>query len=79
MSNFNAVFLAVKKQCENQKNFAEVHSFEAIAKDAKVPLDKLEIYLNHLQDMELIKFSMEEKYIHLTAFGKKQKALIKDK
>ena len=75
MNNFNNVFLAVKSQCEKQKRFAEVGSFEAIAKEANVPIGKLETYFKHLQDIGLIRYSMTERYVHLTSFGSKQEML----
>ena len=80
MSNFNAVFLAIKKHCEKQLRFAEIHSFETIAKEANVPLSMLGIYLNHLQGIGLIKYSMvaTDKYIFLTSLGKKQESLTKE-
>ena len=78
MNNFNKVFLVVKSQCEKQKSFAELSNFDIIAKEANVPLDKLPVYLSHLQEIGLIKFSMTEKYIHLTSFGKRQQTLIKE-
>ena len=72
MSNFNKVFLVVKKKCTEQKNFAEINCFPTIAKEAGVPKDKLSLYLNHLQEIGLIKYSMDENYIYLTAQGHKQ-------
>jgi len=71
MNNFNKVFLSIKKQCGKQKNLAEINNFDAIAKEAGVPADKLPLYLNHLQDIGLIKYSLADKFIYLTAFGKK--------
>jgi len=76
MNNFNKVFSVIKKQCETQKSMAEINSFETVAKEAGIPLDKLPQYLTHLQDIGLIKFSLKEKYIHLTSFGRKQHPLI---
>lgn len=78
MNNFNRVFLAVKNQCGKQKLLAEVDSFEAIAEEANVPVASLEDYFSHLQNLGLIKYSMKERYVHLTAFGKKQAMLTKE-
>jgi hypothetical protein len=78
MNNFNRVFLAVKSQCGTQKRFAEVSNFEAIAKEANVPVGGLETYFKHLQDLGLIKYSMKERYVHLTTFGNKQEKLTKE-
>ena len=76
MNNFNTVFLAVKRRCQKQQKIAEISCFEDIASDAKVPLAKLPLYLNHLQEIGLIKFSIADKYIYLTAFGNKQEKLV---
>jgi hypothetical protein len=78
MSVFNRVFLVVKRHCGKQKNFAELHSFEDIARDANVPLNKLKKYLDHLQELGLIKYSMaaSDQYIYLTSLGKTQEALV---
>jgi len=81
MNNFNKVFLVVKKHCEKQKKLAEVNCFITIAKEAEIPVGNLEVYLKHLQDIGLIKFSMTDKYdkyIYLTSFGKKQEKLIEE-
>jgi hypothetical protein len=78
MNNFNKVFLVVKAHCEKQKNLAEVHSFDAIAREAGVPITKLDMYLDHLQKLDLLRYSREDKYIYLTVFGKKQDLLIRE-
>ena len=78
MNNFNTVFLVVKKHCREQKKFAATNCFEIIAEEANVPLDKLPIYLDHLQGIGLIKYSMSEKFIYLTSFGKKHEKLTKE-
>jgi hypothetical protein len=79
VSNFNKVFLAIKNRCESQKRLAEISCFEAVAEDAGVPINKLPMYLSHLQDIGLIKYSIREKYIYLTALGKKQESLAVEK
>jgi hypothetical protein len=76
MSSFNKVFSVIKRHCEKQKLLAEIRGFAAIAKEANVPIDKLPVYLDHLQDMGLIKYSVSEQYIYLTSLGKKQDAHI---
>jgi predicted transcriptional regulator len=78
MNDFNRVFMVIKKHCEKQKLIAEVNSLEVIAKDTKIPVDKLPLYLDYLQEAGLIKYSLTEKYIHLTTFGKKQESLVKE-
>jgi hypothetical protein len=78
VSNFNKVFLVVKKRCLSQKHIAEISCFEAIAKETDIPVYKLPVYLSHLQDLGILKYSLEEKYIRLTSFGAKQMTLVKD-
>ncbi len=69
MSNFNKVFRAIKALSAKQRRMAELTSFDAIAKEAKVPLSSLEGYFKHLQDIGVIKYSMEERFVHLTSLG----------
>jgi hypothetical protein len=76
MNNFNKVFSVIKNQCEKQKSLAEISSFETVAKEAGVSMDRLPVYLNHLQDIGLIKYSVTDKYIYLTSLGQKQQSLI---
>ncbi|MCD6013769.1 MAG: hypothetical protein K0Q79_3631 [Flavipsychrobacter sp.] len=77
MNRFNEVFLAIKKQCFKQRHIAEIDCFEKVAKEAKIPLDKLHTYLKHLQDIGVIKYSVNDKYIYLTTFGRKQETLMR--
>jgi predicted transcriptional regulator len=77
MNNFNKVFLVIKKHCQDQKRIAEIDCFEAIAREANVPMSRLPLYLHHLQEAGLIKYSIAQKYIHLTLFGKQHDTLIK--
>jgi len=72
MDDFDRVFFAVKKECGKQTKFAEVYSLEIIAKESKIPLNKLPLYLHHLQELGLIKYSVNDNYIYLTALGKKK-------
>jgi len=77
MNNFNKVFLAIKKHCEKQKLLAEINSLEAIAEEVNIPVSKLGLYLDYLQGLGLIKYSISENYIYLTSFGKTQEKLVK--
>lgn len=72
MSNFNKVFLVVKRRCAAQKKLAEINCFSTIAVEAGVAENKLPLYLGHLQEMGLIKYSVADNYIHLTAKGNNQ-------
>ena len=73
MNKFNEVFLAVKSCLKNnEKNDG---CFDTVAKLADVPPEKLEFYLNTLQDLSLIKYSAKDKTIKLTTFGKMQERL----
>ena len=78
MNNFNAVFTAIKTEAAKQKGFAELNCFETIAKMANVSLHKLPTYLEHLQYLGLIRYSLDEKYIHLTATGNKLEKICKE-
>jgi hypothetical protein len=78
MNNFNSVFLAVKKHCENDEFDERPNVFEAIALDANVSLFTLGFYLDTLQTLGLIKYSFENSTIRLTSFGRKQKRLFAD-
>jgi len=78
MNSFNAVFMAIKNHCAGQKHIAEIDCFEQIAKEADIPLTRLPLYLDHLQNIGVIKYSLKEKYIYLTTFGMKQKTLVKE-
>jgi predicted transcriptional regulator len=81
MNNFNKIFLLVRKsydkQADKQKG-AKVNCFDGVVKEANIPLDQLSTYLEYLQQSGLIKYSLQDKSIYLTSFGKKQKSLIKD-
>lgn len=76
MNKFNDVFLSIKKHCTNQKHIAEI-DFETICKETHIPVDQLPMYLKQLKESGLINYSMEDRYIHLTPFGKKQEKLVK--
>jgi len=78
MNNFNSVFLAVKKYCENDGLDNNPGVFEVIALDADVSLFSLGFYLDTLQTLGLVKYSFENNTISLTAFGRKQKRLFAD-
>jgi len=70
MSNFDNVFAAIKAECAKQQKFAELSCFDLIAARAGVPETKLSLYLGHLQQVGLIRYSLADKYIYLTALGK---------
>jgi len=72
MNNFDKVFTVIKSQCARQTKFAEISNFEALAGEAGVDVTKLGLYLDHLQRICLIKYSIADKYIYLTPLGKKQ-------
>lgn len=74
MNPFNTVFLAVKKHCGDSIR-EDKECFEALALATNIPLDRLDLYLNMLQDLELITFSKTRGVIQITALGKKQEEL----
>ncbi|MCW3124315.1 MAG: hypothetical protein JWQ38_3807 [Flavipsychrobacter sp.] len=76
MNNLDKVFSALKKQCERQKTFAELNNFDLVAKEAGISVDKLPAYLKHLQDIGLIKYSIEDNYIYLTRQGHERKTML---
>lgn len=78
MNYFNEVFLAIKKHCAKQKYIAEIDCFDKIAKETNIPLNRLPEYLDHLQNIGVIKYSLKDKHIHLTTFGEKQKTLVRN-
>ena len=77
-NNFKKVFSIIKQHCGAQTNFAHDDCFKMVAKGAHVPLKKMDQYLGLLQDFGLIRYSMSEKYIELTPFGKKLDIEIKE-
>ncbi|MCD6012512.1 MAG: hypothetical protein K0Q79_2374 [Flavipsychrobacter sp.] len=78
MNNFNNVFLCIKKHCHEKGMMHGTDIFEKLSEDTKIPVSKIEFILTTLQNLELIKFSLEEHYIKLTPFGKKQERLFTD-
>jgi hypothetical protein len=75
MSEFNRLFIVIKANCERQKSLAEISCFGKIANESGIPVEKLNFYLDKLQQLGLIRYSIPDQYIYLTAFGKKQKQL----
>jgi hypothetical protein len=76
MNNFNKVFLVVKRECEKQKHIAEITSIDLIAKETSIPVHKLSQYLDHLQQIGVIRYSIADKYIHLTTLGRKKDTVL---
>lgn len=72
------VFLAIKEECQKQKQLMEIHSFAAIAKKAQVKPNALDTHLNNLQNLGFIRYSIPENYIYLTAMGLKHDRLPAD-
>jgi len=70
MNNFDSVFVAVKEQCGTNDAISDQLCFEKIAKAAKIPLSRIDFYLNTLESVGLIKYSMYDKYVRLTPYGK---------
>jgi hypothetical protein len=75
MNRFNNVFLAIKKLCGSSGKMEHEDCFETLAKEAEIPLVRLEFYLDTLQDLGLIKYSFDDCVIRLTSFGKQQDRL----
>jgi len=70
MNNFDPVFSVVKNHCSNGDGVENPHCLEEISKACKLPLDRLDFYLNTLEAVGLIKYSMSRHYIKLTPYGK---------
>ncbi len=77
-NNFKKVFSIIKHNCGDKTRFVHDDCFKIVAKDAHVSLKKMDLYLSLLQDFGLVKYSMSEKYIELTPFGKKLEIEIKE-
>jgi len=75
MKNFNAVFLVVKKYCGESGITGDVACFEAIARELDIPVTAVDFYLNALQDLGLVRYSLHEGYIKITPFGQRQEKL----
>lgn len=73
MNDHQKVFNVIKTECEKQKHISQITCFEHIAVHAGIAPDKLPSYLDHLQDIGLIKYSATDRYIYLTTFGRKQR------
>jgi hypothetical protein len=79
MNKFNDVFLAAKEYYEQCPSISHECDFEKVANAAGVPPAELDFYLNILQQMGLIKYSItEDKYLFLTGYGVKTKTLLTD-
>jgi hypothetical protein len=78
MNNFNNIFLAIKKHCDKDGVLKAPDCFETIAKEVGVPVAKIDFFLNTLQELQLIKYSVSDHYIKLTSFGRKQERLFTD-
>ena len=76
--DFKKVFTIIKHHCGETTSFSHTDCFKTVAEGAGVPLEKIEVYLDLLQDFGLIKYSMTGKCIELTPFGKKLDIEIKE-
>ncbi len=76
--NFKKVLSIIKHHCGDSTSFSHEDCFSKVATDANVPLKQIQLYLDLLQDFGLVKYSMEEKFIELTPFGKKLDVVIKE-
>ena len=76
--NFKKVLSTIKHHCGDNTSFSHEDCFKLVATDADVPFNEIDVYLSLLQDFGLVKYSMEEKYIELTPFGKRLDVEIKE-
>jgi hypothetical protein len=78
MNNFNTVFRAVKEQCGKAEKIEGSKSFEAISTAANIPAQRLDFYLETLESVGLIKYSIEKWFIQLTPYGKVKDRIFAD-
>ena len=70
MNNFDLVFSAVKDNCGESGIVDSIDCLEKIARSTKIPIARLDFYLNTLEAVGLIKYSMENHFVKLTTYGK---------
>ncbi len=75
MTNYNALFAAIKKFCGEPGQIEEKERFDSILKEAGIPKDRTHFYLDCLQELDLIEYSYKDKYIRLTQPGKEKNML----
>jgi len=75
MSKFEKAFLIIKRLSARQTKIAEISNFDVIAKELDVPVGRLGLYLDHLQEIGLIRYSAAEQYIYLTEKGRKTESV----
>jgi len=74
MVSFNEVFITIKKHCRNHTT--QVGTFDRLARESQMPISKLAIHLEELQNHGLIKYSLNQ-YIYITSLGQKLDKFIK--
>ncbi|HWY13389.1 MAG TPA: hypothetical protein VN026_18825 [Bacteroidia bacterium] len=72
MNDFKKVFSVVVSHCTERRSFELIDCFEMIAKEARIPLNELDIYLSLLQEFGHIKYSIRDRSISLTSFNNKK-------
>jgi len=78
MNNFNTVFRAVKEQCKKTERIEGAKGFEDISAAANVPMQRLDFYLETLESVGLIKYSINNWIIQLTPYGMKKDRIFAD-
>jgi len=74
MTDLNNLIAIIRRKCEQQKKLAEVACFEAIANEARIPMNSLPYYLDKLQREGYIKYSWDDRFLYLTIKGKRHGA-----
>jgi len=71
LHELNRVFLAIRHYYYNQqRSIVEICDFDLLAQVANVSIEELRIYLERLQELNLIRYSMtDDKYVFLTSYG----------
>jgi len=75
MNNFNKVLVAVRQYGSNPDIQTTSDCFSYIASSTNIPPDRLFLYLEALQTLGLIEYSLENKSVHLTPVGIKKDTL----
>ena len=71
MSNFNRIFAAVKKHCNDHGTLAGNEHLQKIASETDITIDRLHFYLECLHETGVIQYVPGKKSITLTEKGRK--------
>lgn len=75
MKKYSAVFLAIKKCCGSVGEIQDKNCFQAISTEADVPFNQIHLYLDTIQNIGILQYSIKEGFIKLTEYGKSKKVM----